>query len=96
MKLTLINRPTAVKADGADMVLVRIAEAVSMPRTTLSNVHPIVDFALSGPAEWRGGISQGKDNCILSTTLPAECGVNRALIRTAQAGKVTVSAASED
>lgn len=95
LKLTFINRPTAVKADGADMVLVQV-EAVDAKGQRCPNVHPMVNFALSGPAEWRGGIAQGKDNYILSTTLPAECGVNRALIRTTtQAGKVTVSATSE-
>ena len=95
LKLTFINRPTAVKADGADMVLVQV-EAVDAKGQRCPNVHPMVNFALSGPAEWRGGIGQGKDNYVMSTTLPAECGVNRALIRTTtQAGKVTVSAASE-
>jgi len=95
VKLTLINRPTAVKADGADMVLVQV-EAVDAKGQRCPNVHPLVNFNLSGPAEWRGGIAQGKDNYILSMTLPAECGVNRALIRTTtQAGKVTVTAASE-
>ncbi|MBV5283786.1 MAG: DUF4982 domain-containing protein [Paludibacter sp.] len=95
LKLTFINRPTAVKADGADMVLVQV-EAVDAKGQRCANVHPMVNFDLSGPAEWRGGIGQGKDNYVMSTTLPAECGVNRALIRTTtQAGKVTVSAASE-
>ncbi len=95
LKLTLINRPTAVKADGADMVLVQV-EAVDAKGQRCPDVHPLVNFTLSGPAEWRGGIAQGKDNYVLSTTLPAECGVNRALIRTTtQAGKVTVSATSE-
>jgi beta-galactosidase len=95
LKLTLINRPTAVKADGADMVLVQV-EAVDAKGQRCPDVHPLVNFTLSGPAEWRGGIAQGKDNYVLSTTLPAECGVNRALIRTTtQAGNVTVSATSE-
>ena len=95
LKLTLINRPTAVKADGADMVLVQV-EAVDAKGQRCPNVHPMVNFQLSGPAEWRGGIAQGPDNYILSKSLPAECGENRVLIRTTtQAGKVTVSATSD-
>ena len=95
LKLTLIDRPTTVKADGADMVLVQV-EAVDSKGQRCPNVHPMVNFELTGPAEWRGGIAQGPENYILSKSLPAECGVNRVLIRTTtQAGKVTVSATSE-
>jgi len=95
LKLTLINCPTVVKADGADMVLVQV-EAVDAKGQRCPNVHPLVNFELSGPAEWRGGIGQGEGNCVLSKTLPAECGVNRALIRsTTESGKVTVSATAE-
>jgi len=95
LKLTLIQGPNAVKADGADMVLVQV-EAVDSKGQRCPNVHPMVNFDLSGPAEWRGGIAQGPDNYILSKSLPAECGINRALIRTTTAvGKVTISAASE-
>ncbi len=95
LKLTLINRPNPIKADGSDMVLVQV-EAVDAKGQRCPNVHPIVNFELTGPAEWRGGIGQGKDNYILSKTLPAECGVNRALIRTTtRSGKVMISATSE-
>jgi len=95
LKLTLINRPTAVKADGADMVLVQV-EVVDAKGQRCPNVFTPVNFKLDGSAEWRGGIGQGPDNYILSKTLPAECGVNRALIRsTTEAGKVIVTASAE-
>ncbi|HET7732447.1 MAG TPA: DUF4982 domain-containing protein, partial [Paludibacter sp.] len=95
LKLTLINRPAAVKADGADMVLVQV-EVVDANGQRCPNVHPLVNFELAGPAEWRGGIGQGEGNYVLNKTLPAECGVNRALIRsTTEAGKVTITATSE-
>ena len=95
LKLTIIKSAGAIKADGADMVLVQV-EAVDAKGQRCPNVHPMVNFELSGPADWRGGIAQGPDNYILSKSLPAECGVNRALIRTTtQAGKVTISATSE-
>lgn len=94
LKLTMIDRPTPVKADGADMVLVEV-EAVDSKGRRCPDMHPLVDFNLTGPADWRGGIGQGENNYVLSKTLPAECGVNRALIRsTTQAGKVTVTATS--
>ena len=55
-----------------------------------------IQFDLKGNAEWRGGIAQGKDNYILNTSLPVECGINRALIRsTTQAGKITLTAKAE-
>ena len=53
----------------------------------------LVEFTLSGPAEWRGGIAQGPGNYILSNSLPVECGVNRVLIRcTPQPGIVMLTA----
>jgi beta-galactosidase len=56
----------------------------------------MINFSLSGPAQWRGGIAQGPDNYILSKSLPVECGVNRVLIRsTTTAGKITLTAGSE-
>jgi beta-galactosidase len=95
LKLTLINRPTVIKADGADMVLVQV-EVVDANGQRCPTVFTPVNFKLDGPAEWRGGIAQGPDNYILSKILPAECGVNRALIRTTtEAGKVTITATAE-
>lgn len=95
LKLTIINRPSPVKADGADMVLVQV-EAVDANGQRCPDVHPLVHFELSGPAEWRGGIGQGENNYVLSKILPAECGVNRALVRTTtKAGKVSITATSE-
>lgn len=95
LKLTQIDHPGVVRADGADMVLVQV-EAVDANGQRCPDVFPLVHFELSGPAEWRGGIAQGPENYILSKDLPAECGVNRALIRTTtQSGAVTVQASSE-
>ncbi|MDD3321397.1 MAG: DUF4982 domain-containing protein [Paludibacter sp.] len=95
LKLTMMDRPTKVKADGADMVLVQV-EVVDANGKRCPDVHPLVKFDINRPAEWRGGIGQGPDNYILSKTLPAECGVNRALIRTiTKAGKVKISVSSD-
>jgi Beta-galactosidase/beta-glucuronidase len=95
LKLSLIKSPLPVKADGADMVLAQV-EVVDAKGQRCPTVQTPVAFNLDGPAEWRGGIAQGPDNYILAKTLPAECGVNRALIRsTTDAGKVTLTATAE-
>lgn len=95
LKLSLIKSPLSVKADGADMVLAQI-EVVDAKGQRCPTAHTPVTFKLDGPAEWRGGIAQGPDNYILSKTLPAECGINRALIRTTtKAGKVTLWASAK-
>ena len=60
------------KADGADLALIEVEVIDSQGRrcpTALDTVH----FALSGPAQWRGGIAQGPDNFILAQSLPVEC-----------------------
>lgn len=95
LKLSFVGNTSAIRADGADMVLVQV-EVVDAEGRRCPDVHPLVNFRLEGPAEWRGGIGQGRDNYILSTTLPAEAGVNRALIRsTTTAGKVKLTATSD-
>jgi len=78
-----------------DMVLAQV-EVVDAEGQRCPTVHIPVAFKLDGPAEWRGGIAQGTDNYILSKVLPAECGINRALIRTTMdAGKVTLTATAD-
>ena len=92
IKLTLIQSPKGWTADGADLVLVQV-EVVDADGCRCPLANNEIEFALEGPAEWRGGIAQGKDNYILSKVLPVECGVNRTLIRsTTTAGKVTLTA----
>ncbi|WP_321334110.1 DUF4982 domain-containing protein [uncultured Bacteroides sp.] len=95
IKLTLIQNPKGFYADGADMVLVQ-AEVIDGNNMRCPLANNKLKFTLRGPAEWRGGIAQGPDNYILSTTLPVECGINRALIRSKNtAGKITLIAQTE-
>jgi hypothetical protein len=80
---------------GADMALLTF-EVVDKEgrRCPLDNRN--VTFRLEGPAEWRGGLAKGDGNCVLSTTLPVECGVNRAIIRSlTEAGTVRIIAQAE-
>ncbi|MCD8167462.1 MAG: DUF4982 domain-containing protein [Bacteroides sp.] len=95
IRLSLIQGPDGLHADGADLVLVQVevtdADGIRHP---LAN--ETIHFTLEGPAEWRGGIAQGPDNYILSTRLPVECGINRALIRsTRTAGQITLRATAD-
>ena len=92
LKLTAIQNPEGFHADGADMTLIQVeVEDKDGQRCPLDN--RTIQFTLKGQAEWRGGIAQGKNNHILDTNLPVECGINRALIRsTTAAGKVTLTA----
>ncbi|ATC66188.1 beta-galactosidase [Nibricoccus aquaticus] len=92
LKLTIQNGPDGLRADAADVALVQV-EVVDAQGRRCPTALNLVDFELSGPAEWRGGIAQGPDNFILSRSLPVECGVNRVLVRsTLQAGKIVLTA----
>jgi beta-galactosidase len=80
IKLTPHMSPNGLIASGGDIALVdvEVVDASGMRCPTAANA---IDFELKGPAEWRGGIAKGKDNCILAKTLPVVCGANRVSIR---------------
>ncbi len=95
LKLTAIQNPEGFHADGADMALLQI-EVIDNDGHRCPLDNRTIHFTLNGEAEWRGGIAQGTDNYIRSLSLPVECGINRALIRsTTQAGTITVKAEAE-
>jgi len=94
LKLTTLKNPTGFKADGADLALVQV-EVVDAAGNRCPIALNMIDFEITGPADWRGGIAQGPDNYILSKQLPVEGGINRILIRsTTTAGKINLSAKS--
>jgi beta-galactosidase len=95
IKLNVMTGPGGLKADGADVALVEFEVVDAKGRRCPTNMD-LVEFELAGPAEWRGGLAQGPDNYILSKYLPAECGVNRVLIRsTPVAGAVSLRAVAK-
>lgn len=95
IKLSLTESPNGWKADGADMVLLQV-EVLDKDGRRCPLANDLIHFDLEGPAEWRGGIAQGKDNYILSKDLPVECGINRALIRSlTSAGTVRITAKAD-
>ncbi len=92
LKLTLQHGPGGLRADGADVALVQV-EVVDAQGRRCPTALNLVEFDLTGPAEWRGGIAQGAENFILARALPVECGVNRVLVRsTLQAGRIVLNA----
>lgn len=94
LRLTPITNPTGWKADGADVALVEV-EVVDNEGRRCPLADNLVTFRLDGPAEWRGGVALGKENCVLSDTLRVECGVNRVMLRSIpKAGKITLTASA--
>jgi beta-galactosidase len=95
VRLTPHISSKGLRADGADLALVDV-EVVDAEGARCPVALDTINFKLSGPAEWRGGIAQGPDNFILSKTLPVENGVNRVLIRSTNvAGRIVLSASAE-
>ena len=95
IRLTLHTSPGGLVANGADIAMVDV-EVVDSNGQRVPIALNMIDFTLSGEGVWRGGIAQGPDNYILSTSLPVENGVNRVMIRsTTKEGKVTLRAESE-
>lgn len=95
LKLTPITNPTGWKADGADVALVEI-EVVDKAGRRCPLADNLVTYSLDGPAEWRGGVALGKENCVLSDTLRVECGVNRVMLRSLpKSGKIILTASAD-
>lgn len=96
LKLTLIQDPNGMKADGADVAIVQI-EVVDKEgrRCPLDNRQ--IFWNLRGVGEWRGGIfkSPDGDNGILSHLVPVEAGVGRVIVRsTNKAGLIRLHASA--
>ena len=55
-----------------------------------------MDFDITGPAIWRGGLNSAKTNSTNNRFLDTECGINRVAIRSTPApGTITVTAKRE-
>lgn len=92
IQLTQLEAQHSFKADGADVALFEV-EVVDKngQRCPLDNSK--IEFDLSGPAAWIGGIADGPDNYIQSEILPVENGVNRFLIQSkTEAGTIKIKA----
>jgi len=95
IRLTPRVSPNGIRANAHDIALVDV-EIVDKDGNRNPIALNLINFELTGAAEWRGGIAQGEGNYILSKTLPVENGVNRVLIRsTRTAGKIFLKATAE-
>lgn len=95
IKLKKWNAADGFKADAADLVLVEV-EVLDEQGNRCPLANNLISFELTGPAEWRGGIAQGKGNYILSKNLPVESGINRVLVRsTLEKGEISLKAKAQ-
>ncbi|MGD1083567.1 MAG: sugar-binding domain-containing protein [Verrucomicrobiota bacterium] len=95
IKLTLHTGPKGLQADGSDVALVDF-EAVDAQGRRCPTDQARVDFDISGPAIWRGGLNSAKTNSTNNRFLDTECGINRVSIRSTRApGTITLTAKRE-
>ncbi|MDO3695608.1 DUF4982 domain-containing protein [Wenyingzhuangia sp. chi5] len=96
LKLTTIKRSEGTLANGNDLILVQV-EVVDKDGNRCLTALNMIDFDVKGEGTFVGGIAQGSDNYVGSSTLPVECGVNRVFVRTTEkAGKIKIKASSDD
>ena len=95
LRLTNVKNPKGFMADGHDLALIEV-EVIDAKGNRVPTALNMINFSMTGPAIWRGGMAQGPDNYTLTQTYPVEGGVNRALIRsTTTPGTITIKATSE-
>ncbi|HVT81545.1 MAG TPA: DUF4982 domain-containing protein, partial [Phycisphaerae bacterium] len=95
LKLTPHTSPTGFTADGSDVALVDF-EVVDAQGRRCPTDQSRVDFEVTGPAIWRGGLNAFKLNSTNNLYLDTECGINRVALRsTMTPGKITVTAKRE-
>lgn len=92
IKLTLHTGPKGLQADGSDVALIDF-EIVDAQGRRCPTDEARVDFDISGPAIWRGGLNAAKLNSTNNRYLDTECGINRVAIRsTMTPGTITLTA----
>jgi len=93
LRLTVHAGPQGLQADGSDVVLVDF-EVVDAQGRRCPTDEARVDFAIDGPAIWRGGFNSRQLNSTNNLYLSTECGINRVAIRSTLApGVITLKAA---
>jgi hypothetical protein len=98
LRLTLIENPAGMRADGADLALIQV-EVVDAAGERCPLDNRFVRWRLEGEGTWLGGIAKSPDgdNYIGATTLPVEAGVSRVLVRsTTTAGTIRLIASALD
>ena len=91
IKLTVHTGPQGLMADGSDVALVDF-EVVDAKGIRCPTDEARVDFAVSGPLVWRGGVNEAKLNSTNNLYLDTEGGINRVAVRsTLKPGTITVT-----
>ena len=95
IRLTVHAGPHGLLADGSDVVLVDF-EVVDAQGRRCPTDEGRVDFAIDGPAVWRGGLNSAMLDSTNNLYLSTECGINRVAIRSTQTpGTITLKATRE-
>jgi len=95
LRLTNIKSPKGFIADGHDLALIEV-EVVDAKGNRVPTALNMINFTMTGPADWRGGMAMGPDNYTLTQNFPVEGGVNRALIRsTTKPGTIVIKAKAD-
>ena len=95
IRLTVHAGPHGLLADGSDVVLVDF-EVVDAKGERCPTDEARVDFAVDGPAVWRGGLNSEMLNSTNNLYLSTECGINRVAIRsTLTPGTITLKASRD-
>jgi beta-galactosidase len=92
IKLTVHAGPQGLQADGSDVAFIDV-EVVDDKGRRCPTDEARVDFEVSGPTIWRGGLNAAKLNSTNNLYLDTECGINRIAIRsTLTPGIITITA----
>jgi beta-galactosidase len=92
IKLTPMTGPEGWQADGADVAMIDV-EVLDAKGERCPTDDARVDFAVSGPAVWRGGYNSGKTDSTNNLYLNTEDGINRVFLRSTDTpGTITVTA----
>ncbi len=95
LKLTAIEGPSGLLADGSDVVLFDV-EAVDKKGNRCPTFVGKCNFQVEGEGIWRGGYNSGKENSTNHPYLDLESGINRVSVRaTRKAGDIVLKATSE-
>ena len=91
LKLIPHTGPKGLQADGSDVVFVDV-ETVDAQGNLCPTDNARVDFAVDGPATWRGGYNSGITHSTNNLYLNTEAGINRVSIRsTLTPGNITLT-----
>lgn len=95
IRLTVQTSPAGLLADGSDAAIIDF-EVVDNQGNRCPTDEARVDFAIQGPAVWRGGLNSALPNSTNNVYLNTECGINRVAIRsTLTPGEISLTATRE-